>query len=405
MPRPIGDHGPSMSVAPAFCRLVLGTPEAAAAAAAAATPGVDRVDEIAGAWLACRAELERRGDALAWGDVASGQSRGVVAGLVALPDLERGAVAAQAPGLEPDDIERALGTEPGAARGLLARAHAGLAGLPVAAGAVCVQERERLAYAPAARGARTADHCAECRAFRAAVDEQRLELRRAAGAGQSLAAPPARPEVTRPDADSPRRPEPAGPAGVPSPAWPEATRRATAPLRRDEPIGPAAAPLRRDEPIGPAAAPSRRLEPAGPATPPRRTPPGKVPAALRGRAGVQKSVAALRRGADAGKSSADALRRRVGAANPRATSAPEARDRAPRAAAGSGFAAALTRRLEPEGRGPRAAVAVAVLLGSGLLGFGAVNALETPRQDGGDPGVVTATPVGPLPPGVGPTEP
>ncbi|MCW3011892.1 MAG: hypothetical protein JWO90_2296, partial [Solirubrobacterales bacterium] len=46
--------------------------------------------------------------------------------------------------------------------------------------------------------------------------------------------------------------------------------------------------------------------------------------------------------------------------------------------------------------------ALAVLLAAGAAGFGVVSAFE---RDRGKPGVVTATPVGPLPPGVGPGSP
>jgi len=79
--------------------------------------------------------------------------------------------------------------------------------------------------------------------------------------------------------------------------------------------------------------------------------------------------------------------------------------RAREAPARPDVASALSRVLEPEARGPRIAVALAVVLLSGLAGYGAVSALETPREAGDDSGVVTATPVGPLPPGVGPTAP
>lgn len=364
-------------MAPVFCRLVLGSPEAAATAADAAAPGVDRIDEVAGAWLACRPELERRRGALAWGETASGQSQDVVAGLAALGELERAAVAAQALGLEPREIEQALGAEPGTARGLLSRAHARLAGLAGAADAACVRERERLAYAPAARRSTRADHCAKCRAFRLAVDQQRLELRRAAG-GEPVgpAPPPGRAKAASPVTGP-------GPDAGPAEAGPATPR----PAETAEPV--AASARRAEIAAKPAAAPGGRRKAA------------KGVGTLRVRTEAAKALEALRRRIDDAKSRG--VRRRRGDA-PSEGGLP-----APARAGGgsrvSPLVAGLRRRLEPEGRGPRIAVAVAVVLGSGLAGFGAVNALETPRQGGGDPGVVTATPVGPLPPGVGPTEP
>jgi len=288
----------AMPAAPAFRRLVLGSSEAAAAATAAAdraSPPSDRVDEIAGAWRACQPELERRRDALAWEDVTPGQPS-LAAGLAALPDLERGAVVAQALGLEPREVEQALSTGPGAARGLLARAHASVADLGRPAGAECAEERERLASAPAGTGT---EHCADCRAFAAAVSEQRLALRRAAGAE-----------------------------------------------------GAASSEERDGKPrVGAAAAAVARVRSAA-------TRPGAA----------SSIVARLRSAASAAAVTAEPI-------------------------------------LEPKERGPRIAVALAVLLLAGLAGFGVVSALETPREGGGDPGVVTATPVGPLPPGVGPTKP
>ncbi len=318
-----------MSAAPAFCRLVLGNSEAATAVAdavGAAPPSRYRVDEIAGAWVACRPELERRRDALAWDDVAPGQPS-LAAGLAALGDFERGAVAAQALGLTPEEVEQALGAGPGAARGLLARAHAGLAGFGRSPGAGCAEQRERLAVAPA--GTRT-EHCADCRAFAAAVDEQRLALRRAAGA---VKAAPTKRRDEEPRSGS--APTGAGPGRQAA-----AAQRATAPA---EPAPPVASPVGR---------------------------PGSA-------------VAARLRSASGGRGSAAAAVTRV------------------RSAAST----TLPHILEPEERGPRIAVALAALLLGGLVGYGAVSALETPREGGRDSGVVTATPVGPLPPGVGPTKP
>lgn len=286
-----------MSAAPAFCRLVLGDSVAGAAAtnAADAAPACRyRVDEVAGAWRACQPELERRRDELAWDDLTPGQSS-LAAGLAALPDLERGAVAAQALDLTPGEVEQALGAGPGAARGLLARAHVGLAGFGRPAGAECAEERERLALAP--DGTRTA-HCADCRAFAVAADEQRLALRRAAGAAEAA---PGR------EGDEERR------SGFPA-----------------------------------AAARVRSV------------------ASTAGRPGSRAAAVARAR---------------------------------------SAASTSLPRLLEPKERGPRIAVALTALLLGGLLGFGVVSALETPREGDGDPGVVTATPVGPLPPGVGPTRP
>lgn len=256
-----------MSARAAFCRLVLGAdPAREAAAAARAVAGVDRVDEVAGAWIACRAELERPGgDALAWDEPEATEP--AAGGLAAVPGEERAALAAQALGLEPAGVEEALGLEAGVGAGLLARGHACLAGLGRPADAACAAERARLATARVRPGALRSRHCADCRAFGAAVAVQRPELRRMAeeaerGGGEEAA-------------------EAAAPAGG---------------------------------------------DPAGPHPGGRRE------------------------------------------------------------------------------RGRRVAVAAAVLLVSGLIGFEVVSALETPRSHGSG-GVVTATPVGPLPPGVGSTGP
>lgn len=162
---------PSMPVQSAFARLVLGDPDAAAAG----EPAPERVDAVAAAWRACAPELARRRSSLSWSaPAAPGREAPVTARLTGLPDLERGAVVAQALGLEPAEVERALDAEAGAAPGLLARAHAGLAGLGLPADRACGEERERVA---GEGGAST--HCADCEAFTAAAREQRRALRKA----------------------------------------------------------------------------------------------------------------------------------------------------------------------------------------------------------------------------------
>jgi hypothetical protein len=304
-----------MSAASAYCRLVLGDPVAAAsaaeAAAAATSPRATRVEEIASAWRACQPELERRRDVLAWEDVPGAPS--LSEGLAALGDRERGAVAAQAFGLEPGEVEHALGVGPDAARGMILRAHVRLARLGPAAGAGCAEARERVATAPTGTGT---EHCADCRAFAAAVSEQRLALRRAAGAEE---------------------PAPSGGRGAKPSAGPPASAVAW---------------------VRSAASAARRP-------------------------GAAASVFARVR-------SAASAARRPGAAAPAV-----ARVRS----AASAAAVTLGPVIEPKERGPRIAVALAVLLLAGLVGFGVVSAFETPREGGDDPGVVTATPVGPLPPG------
>ncbi len=326
-----------MSAAPAFCRLVLGDPEAAAsaaeAAAAATSPRATRVEEIASAWRACQPELGRRRDVLAWEDVPAEPS--LAAGLAALGDLERGAVAAQALRLEPGEVEHALDVGPGAARGLILRAHVRLARLGPAAGAGCAEARERVATAPTGTGT---EHCADCRAFASAVSAQRLALRQAAGAEE---------------------PAPGGGGSAKSPASAVARARTVASAARRP--GAAASVVAR---VRSGASAARRPGAAG------------------------SVVARVRSGASAA--------RRPGAAAPHV-----ARVRS----AASAAAVTLGPVIEPKERGPRIAVALAVLLLAGLVGFGVVSAFETPREGGDDPGVVTATPVGPLPPGVGRAKP
>lgn len=326
-----------MSAASAFCRLVLGDPVAAAsaaeAAAAATSPRATRVEEIASAWRACQPELERRRDILAWEDVPGEPS--LAAGLAALGDRERAAVAAQAFGLESGEVEHALGAGPGAARGLILRAHVRLARLGPAAGTGCAEARERVATAPTGTGT---EHCADCRAFASAVSEQRLALRRAAGA-EELA--------------------PSGGRGAKPSAGPPASavarvRSAASSARRSDAATSVVARVRSG------ASAARRSDAAA------------------------SVVARVRSGASAARRSDAATRVR---------------------SAASAAAVTLGPVLEPKERVPRIAVALAVLLLAGLMGFGVVSALETPREGGGDPGIVTATPVGPLPPGVGRTKP
>jgi hypothetical protein len=348
----------AMSAAPSFCRLVLGDSVAVVAAtdaADAAPPPSGRVDEIAGAWRTCQPELERRRGTLTWEDTPS-REPSLAAALAALGDLERGAVAAQALGLEPGEVEQALGTDPGAAPGLLARAHVRLAGLGRPAGAACAEERERLASAPAGT---STEHCADCRTFAAAVSEQRLALRRAAG-GQD-AAPTAR-QDEKPPAASAFGQVRSAPSPVARPAAGASVvgraRSAAAAARRS---GAAASVVER---VRSAASTARRSD------------------------AVTSVVARVRSAASTAWRSETA------------TSA-VARTRS----AASAAAVVVGPILEPKERGPRIAVALAVLLLAGLAGFGVVSAFETPREGGGDSDVVTATPVGPLPPGVGPKKP
>ena len=350
-----------MPAALAFCRLLLGDPAVAAEAADAAAPGVDRVDEIAGAWLACRPALERRRDTLAWGEVDPARSS-VVAGLAELPDFERGAVAAQALGLDSGDLEQALGLDPGAAPGLLARAHARLAGLAQPADATCAAEREQLASAPSTgRPART-EHCDDCRAFATAVAVQRAALRRVA-------------EQTPPETagSGPREAAGEGPQGA------EANPPMVAagePVRQPVDTGPrepASEPPRMPDAVtasAPAGSEPRRFEP-----------------------GAEHEPAQTQSHRPVGARPLSNARSRGGTAASRL-----------RAVASSGtLPPPLARVLEPEARAPRVAVRLAVVAVSGLAGFGVVSALETPRD--GDSGVVTGTPVRPLPPGVGRTDP
>jgi hypothetical protein len=58
--------------------------------------------------------------------------------------------------------------------------------------------------------------------------------------------------------------------------------------------------------------------------------------------------------------------------------------------------------LGPSGPGGRVAIGLVVLLVSGLAGFGVVRTVVRPAGSGGGDGVVTATPVRPVPPGVNP---
>lgn len=256
----------------AFMRLVLGDP----GAADPPEPGTDRVDAVAGAWRACLPELARRRASLSWSEPAIAGT--VEQRLAGLPDLERGAVVAQAFALDPGEIEQAIGAEPGAAPGLLARAHAALVGARRPADRACAEERERVAVG--GRAGRS-PHCEDCAAFAELASAQRRELRRAAK---------------------------------------QAERDAGGEQREAE--------------------------------------------------GAQREAA--------------------------------------RTAAGmSPAAAALDRVVEPRGLLARLAVGLVVLVACAAAGFGLVRAWEAPgRGDSiGDDGVVTATPVGPLPPGVGPTVP
>ncbi len=348
----------AMSAALAFCRLVLGDQVAATAAADAAVSGVDRVDEVAGAWLACASELERRRGALAWEDAAAAPGQpAVVSALAALGDLERAAVAAQALGLAPGAVEQALGTEAGAAPGLLARAHAAIGAFGRPADAACAEERERLAAAPGARRAPRSKHCAECRAFAGAVGEQRRALRRfvegdAVALGLAVLPTSASAIVSGTDAPASARSadEAAADGARTGLGTPKGYARARAALGS------------RAGAVGETARAGARTDDDAPA-----------------RAGSSRRARAI-------AMSTHTLRRAGAAAGPRT--------------------AVLARGLEePAGRGPRAAVALAVVLLAGLVGFGAVSLLETPHRGGGDSDVITATPVGPLPPGVGPTQP
>ncbi len=366
-----------MSAAPAFCRLVLGDAAAADAAADAAAPAADRGDEIAGAWRACQPVLERRRDTLAWGTVAPGESP-VVAGLAALLDLQRGVVAAQALGLEPHEIETALATGAGTAPGLLARAHARLAGLDQPADAACAAERERLAGVAAGDPGRT-QHCADCRAFGGAVTEQRAALRRLAG------------PVPRRTWSPEGRPAPGEAAAGEEPAEEAEARRG------EEPRGLETEPVAEPAPSRRVAAASRGTD-AGAA----REVGGQSRAGEAGTGrqpaqhGVGREPAPAGSARFAGARLSPGAKSRGGAVASRVRGALADRGAPP---------PALVRVLEPEGRRSRAAVGLAVVLLGGLVGYGAVSAVETPQGDDGGSGVVTATPVGPLPPGVGPTDP
>lgn len=170
-----------MDAGASFCRLMLGDTVAATDAARASAIGVDAVDTVAGAWLACAPELGRRRDSLSWEEPHQDPALGpVVAGLAALADRERAAVIAQAVGLTAAELPAALGLEPGEGPALLARGHAGLAGLERPADPGCAAEREALAADEARRGRASTGHCDTCRAFAAALAEQRPALRKAA---------------------------------------------------------------------------------------------------------------------------------------------------------------------------------------------------------------------------------
>ena len=366
-----------MSAAPAFCRLVLGDSEAAAAATADAVPTPPgRFAEIAGAWRACRPELERRRDALAWEDATPRQPSLAVA-LAALPDLERGAVAAQALGLEPGEVEQALGAAPGAAQGLLARAHVRLGGFGPPAGAACAEERERLATAP--EGTRTR-HCADCRAFAAAVSEQRHELRRAARA-----------EETAPSGKRNRGPR-GGSAALTLARVRSAATRPGAAVSVLARVRSAPSSVGRSRSAAASVLARVRSAPSSVGRP--RSAAASILARVRSAASAARRPGAAAAVAARVRSAASAARR------PGAAASAVARLRS----AASAAAVTVGPILEPKERGQRIAVALAVLLLAGLAGFGVVSAIETPRQGGGD-GVVTATPVDPLPPGVGPTKP
>ncbi len=286
----------AMPAGATFCRLVLGDLQAAAAAAQAARPAADRVGEVTAAWVACAPELARRRAALSWEDppVAPGTPP-LVQRLQRLADTERAAVVAQALGLTPTEVERALGAGYGEAPGLLARGHAALAGLGRPDEERCRHERERLAVEDTPR----TTHADEgCWAFAEAVEDQRAVLQ--AIAGERPAGKPPRPPGT--------------------PRLSRRGRRAASPKRPAGAVGPV-------------------------------------------RAGRPKHVPAT-----------GTLPERVSAV------------------------------LDQTETGPRVVVAVVVALLAGLAGFGAVSAFERDAPDRGS-GVVTATPVGPLPPGVGATGP
>ena len=291
-----------MTDAESFCRLVLGLGPAAEAAAQAAAPGVDRVDAVAGAWLACSPELERRRATLSWEEPQGGPA-GLP--LAALADLERAAVVAQALGLAQEEVEQALGAAPGAAPGLLARGHAALAGIGLPGGPACARERERMAVADRPR----TDHDDACAGFATAVATQRAQLARLAGGASHRQ------------------------------RW--SVLRAVGTRSTDR--GPTTDPDELDL--------AASVEPGG------------------------------------------------GLANPRDSVGSD--PFASVVARATGSARAL---LEPRGRRARVAVGLGVLVLAGVAGFGLTSAFERDERGAGD-GVVTATPVGPLPPGVGPEAP
>ncbi|MGI8622912.1 MAG: hypothetical protein ACR2NB_05355, partial [Solirubrobacteraceae bacterium] len=220
--------------------------------------------------------------------------------------------------------------------------------------AACAEERERLASAPAGVGT---EHCADCRAFAAAVSEQRLALRRAAGAeeaGQSVT----------------QEPPAAG-------AW--GRMRSAPPVTARSGAGASVA---------------GRTRSSAPAARDRR-----AAASVAGRLRSAASTA----GSSETVASVVARVRSVASTVGRSENATSAVARVRSAVAGA--AVVVGPILEPKERGPRIAVDLAVLFLAGLAGFGIVSAFETPREGGGDPGVLTATPVGPLSPGVGPKKP
>ena len=182
-----------MDAGASFCRLMLGDTAAAADAARASALGVDAIDSVAGAWLACAPELARRRESLSWGEqVEDAESGPVVAALATLPERERAAVIAQALGLSAPELSPALGLEPGEGPALLARGHARLAGLERPADPACAAEREALATDEARRGLMSSSHCDTCRAFAAALAKQRPALRKAAKGAQPGADRPSR---------------------------------------------------------------------------------------------------------------------------------------------------------------------------------------------------------------------
>ena len=165
-----------MDAGAAFSRLVLGDREAEIDGSA---PAVAPAEAVAAAWRRCAPELARRRSSFGWDENPDEAQRSpLLTALAALDDLERAALAAEAVGLDPTAIARALDVPGGEAEALLARGHAELGGLGRPADARCAAERARLA---AARGRARTAHRDDCRAFAAALPGQRRALRGEAG--------------------------------------------------------------------------------------------------------------------------------------------------------------------------------------------------------------------------------